>query len=452
MLLGIAIGLLPASLRAAPPTPTPPPTTAVEGWSAWSPVGGPTFLAPSLEANAGTGALELAVVRPDLHIDHFRQSGGSWTGPLATNGLTFMSPTLLVDAGGVPQMLLTGTSTDVIHGRYLSGTWQAPLPTGVGSFFTPGAALNSTGNTLELVTVGLDGAVRHSRFINNAWRTLAPLNAISFLPPALVADPAGGLELAVIGVDRQIYHARYSTNGWSAFLATGVFSELAPALAVGADGAVHLAATQFDRSVVHAVFANGVWSAPVATGVQSDLSPALVFNAGAGSLELLARGLDRTMQHGRFANGAWLKPLSLGITTDARPALVAEAGGTLDAAVVGTDGRVYTSHFSGGPPLVSTTISFSKDILRIFTNNGAKTCARSGCHSGSRPAAGIDLQAGVAYDDIVNVDDLILPGDPDNSRLFQQVDSGRMPRNGGKLADADIERLRQWIADGAPNN
>jgi hypothetical protein len=48
--------------------------------------------------------------------------------------------------------------------------------------------LNSAGNTLELITGGVDGGVRHSRFIGGAWSSTVPLNAVTFLPPTLAAQ------------------------------------------------------------------------------------------------------------------------------------------------------------------------------------------------------------------------------------------------------------------------
>ena len=42
-------------------------------------------------------------------------------------------------------------------------------------------------------------------------------------------------------------------------------------------------------------------------------------------------------------------------------------------------------------------IHFSQDVLRVFTNNGAKTCAQAGCHSGANPQAGQNLEAANAY-------------------------------------------------------
>jgi len=46
----------------------------------------------------------------------------------------------------------------------------------------------------------------------------------------------------------------------------------------------------------------------------------------------------------------------------------------------------------------------------------------------------------------------VLPGDANNSYLFQKVLSGRMPLAGGPLTAGDIDLIRQWINAGAPDN
>jgi len=336
------------------------------------------------------------------------------------------------------------------------------------SFLPPAAAVESDGHSIDLVAVGPDGGLRHSRFAGGVWSTPAALNALTLLPPTLATHPSGGVELAVVGLDHQVYHAHFSGSQWGQFEPTAVLTDAAPALAVGPDGVIHLAATGPDGRILHSRFQGGAWTAAVPTGTQSDLSPAMVVNAGANTVELLARGPDRSVQHLQFAGGKWATPVSLGITTDSRPALVADGKGGLDAAVTATDGRVYVSHFAGAAAPTTTTPptaggpappSFSHDILRIFTNNGAKTCAQAGCHSGSRPAGSQNLEKANAYASIVNVASSeqpklkrVLPGDAANSYLFQKVAAGLMPRTGGKLTAADIDLIRQWINAGAPNN
>lgn len=86
------------------------------------------------------------------------------------------------------------------------------------------------------------------------------------------------------------------------------------------------------------------------------------------------------------------------------------------------------------------------------------------CHSGNAPAEGLDLSAGAAYDDLVNVSssqvpDLarVAPGDPENSYLYIKITgddrmadgTSRMPM-GGALSDDEIALVRDWIEAGAP--
>ncbi len=108
--------------------------------------------------------------------------------------------------------------------------------------------------------------------------------------------------------------------------------------------------------------------------------------------------------------------------------------------------------------------TLAADVQPIFTAN----CAFSGCHGGASPAQGMNLSAGQAYANAVNVPsnelpgmDRIEPGDPDQSYLVNkiqgtQADVGgsgqRMPLGGNPLSDADINTIRAWITAGADNN
>jgi hypothetical protein len=113
------------------------------------------------------------------------------------------------------------------------------------------------------------------------------------------------------------------------------------------------------------------------------------------------------------------------------------------------------------------TIQFSQDVLRVFTNNGARTCAQAGCHSGASAAAsgGQNLEAANAYANIVNVASTeqpalmrVAPGDSENSYLYQKITGApgivgdRMPLAGGPLDAADIEQIALWIEQGAASN
>jgi hypothetical protein len=83
------------------------------------------------------------------------------------------------------------------------------------------------------------------------------------------------------------------------------------------------------------------------------------------------------------------------------------------------------------------------------------------CHSGSTPAAGMDLSADNSYANTVNVGssacaplDRIEPNDPANSCLVRRIEGTvlpRMPLGGtGPLPAADIARIRGWVSQGAP--
>jgi hypothetical protein len=94
-----------------------------------------------------------------------------------------------------------------------------------------------------------------------------------------------------------------------------------------------------------------------------------------------------------------------------------------------------------GPPQF---VSFSGDLMPIFTAN----CATSGCHDGvaHNPA----LTPAKAYDAITNggyVNTLV----PSNSILYSEVKSGSMPPSGA-LKSSDVQKILDWIRNGAPNN
>ncbi len=467
--VGVAFGIAGPSARATPfqpgpPLPAPPVTAPVGGWSAWQPAPSakPAALSPALAFDPISGALDFATVGLDLQVRSYRLVADGWIGPVPADGVSFRPPALLAGPAGALHMIVTGPDGMVTERLLQSGAWGLPRSTGTTSFLPPAAVRSSAGDTLEMITVGVDAGVRHSRLRDGAWSRPAPLNVLTFREPALATNPAGGLELALIGLDRQIYHSHFNGSRWSEFRPTGVQTETAAALAVGADGTVHLAATGLDRRVMHSRFFQATWSAPVWTGVESELSPALVAGDEGRTLELLARGLDRTVMHGRFLDGHWAIPVSLGITTDARPALASTTGPALAAAVMGTDGQLYVSHFTVSPP-PAPVVSFSRDVIRILTDNGEKSCTN--CHAGSFPTGGLNLETDQAYRNLVNVDsnqvadrNRIVPGIARDSYLYQKItgapgiSGSRMPLAGGPLAEIDINLIRRWIDAGALDN
>ncbi len=121
-------------------------------------------------------------------------------------------------------------------------------------------------------------------------------------------------------------------------------------------------------------------------------------------------------------------------------------------------GNPFDFAFEELPPEPTATFTEIQDT--IFT----PSCATSGCHSGSNPPDGLNLSAGLAYSNIVNVASVqmsnlfrIEPGDPDNSYLVRKVQgtgivADRMPLGAEPLTQDQIDLIRQWVSDGAPNN
>jgi hypothetical protein len=94
-----------------------------------------------------------------------------------------------------------------------------------------------------------------------------------------------------------------------------------------------------------------------------------------------------------------------------------------------------------GPPQF---VSFSGDLVPLFSNN----CALSGCHDGT--AHNPDLRASKAYDALTN-GGFINTVVPTNSIIYGEVKSGDMPPTGA-LKASDVQKILDWIRNGAPNN
>lgn len=116
-----------------------------------------------------------------------------------------------------------------------------------------------------------------------------------------------------------------------------------------------------------------------------------------------------------------------------------------------------------GQPQPDSGHSLSNDVQPIFE----RYCNAAGCHAAETPAAGLDLTAGNARDNLLraSLQDgetlLVVPGNPTNSYLMMKlwgkgVSGTRMPRSqtgeGDPLPDAEMRVLERWIAAGAPND
>ncbi len=145
-----------------------------------------------------------------------------------------------------------------------------------------------------------------------------------------------------------------------------------------------------------------------------------------------------------------------------------DAGTEVDAAIddAGLEEPPDAAEVDAGP-VCAVPPELSKIQTRIFGANGQPSCDQAACH-GASAAGGINLTIPLASLRLALLGDtvdpnaperkLVVPGDPAQSRLYVIV-AQRNPRgNGGPmpptapLTACDIETIRRWIADGAPEN
>ena len=114
-------------------------------------------------------------------------------------------------------------------------------------------------------------------------------------------------------------------------------------------------------------------------------------------------------------------------------------------------------------PSPTSSVRFSQQIQAEILNPACVVCHTD---DGRTPAAGMNLKSGAAYASLVNTASSgkpgairVIPGNPTGSYLVQKLIGApdivglRMPRNGPPfLTDAQVDLIRQWIQNGAPNN
>ncbi len=90
-------------------------------------------------------------------------------------------------------------------------------------------------------------------------------------------------------------------------------------------------------------------------------------------------------------------------------------------------------------------MSFARDIGPLLQTK----CGR--CHSAAaNPKGGFCIDDYAAIRRGSDSGQVFVPGKGDGSRLIELLETGDMPRGGGKLADADIAMIKGWIDAGAP--
>ncbi|HCB02625.1 MAG TPA: hypothetical protein DEP19_09610 [Anaerolineae bacterium] len=96
--------------------------------------------------------------------------------------------------------------------------------------------------------------------------------------------------------------------------------------------------------------------------------------------------------------------------------------------------------------IVRENISFKNDVQPILERRCTK------CHGGEFPSESLNLES---YESLMvgsQNGEVVIAGDSSNSLLFEQIESGEMPKRGSDLTAEQIELIRQWINEGALNN
>lgn len=99
-----------------------------------------------------------------------------------------------------------------------------------------------------------------------------------------------------------------------------------------------------------------------------------------------------------------------------------------------------------GVPCDPNVVYFEVQILPILRSN----CAKSGCHDAITHQEGIILDS---YENVMNAD-VVRPGRPDNSDLFERItdddlDDRMPPLPNDQLTNEQINLIRKWIQSGA---
>lgn len=321
-----------------------------------------------------------------------------------TGGLTFggLTPTAAHIHDGAANVngpiaigltLAAGTAT-VPAGTFLTEAQYQSLLAG-NLYFNIHTAANPAGELRGQIT-GQGGAVAG----------LATLSGTQEVPPVTTAATGKGT-VVVDSATREIITAIVTTNGVSASAAH---------IHEGAAGV------------------NGPISVGLTLGMNSATAPVGATLTAAQYASLLAGNLYFNVHSSVYPAGEIRGNINILLDANGQP--IGGGGG-------------------GGTTLVPTLASIQANV---FT----PSCAVAGCHGGAAAQQGLRLDPGFSADTLIGIASprntalvRVVPGDPNNSFLIQKLEGtqtlgDRMPQGGPFLTQADINVIRQWIANGAP--
>jgi hypothetical protein len=101
----------------------------------------------------------------------------------------------------------------------------------------------------------------------------------------------------------------------------------------------------------------------------------------------------------------------------------------------------------GGSPAGPVSEVSLKTFSDISANVFQPKCVR--CHNASLSKGNVDLSS---YNSIVSNAGLVVPAHSEQSRIFNEVQSGAMPDGGPPLSAAEVKAIGDWITAGAPQS
>lgn len=110
---------------------------------------------------------------------------------------------------------------------------------------------------------------------------------------------------------------------------------------------------------------------------------------------------------------------------------------------VGGAAAAESSAATAGTTADLSNVNYEDNILPIFQQHCSK------CHGADDPEEGLQvttykaLMAGSIYGAVIK------PGDPDNSYLVEMVVTGKMPKKGPDLSQAELDTIIAWVKAGA---
>ena len=114
------------------------------------------------------------------------------------------------------------------------------------------------------------------------------------------------------------------------------------------------------------------------------------------------------------------------------------------------------------PPAPPAPTGLQPTLASIQANVFTPSCAKSSCHTGGSPPAGLSLDPGLSWQNLYLIASSqnmslvrVIPMNPDGSFLIHKLEGtalvgGPMPADGPPfLQQATIDVIRQWIENGA---